>query len=94
MPSEPWTQTEVAAYIRADVKTVQRLRPPCVRLVVSGSVRPLLRYDADEIRAWWAALVVAAQAARASEPLPAVAPAPRPTTRRRSRGSALRLEVG
>jgi hypothetical protein len=93
MQTEPWTIEEVAQYLRVHPKTVRKLNPPgAVLIATEPGARPIVRYDAATLRAWWADRVAAA--ARQSAPQPQLPRASRPVTGRRILERAVRVVVG
>jgi hypothetical protein len=92
--SEPWTIEEVAQFLRVHPKTVRKLGVPGgVPMPTEPGARPIVRYDAETVRAWWAGRVAAA---RSNAPQPDIprARASRPVTGRRVLERAVRVAVG
>lgn len=47
-----WKLTDVANHFGVSTKTVRRMRVPRVAIPGSG-VKPIVRYDPKQVRAWW-----------------------------------------
>lgn len=47
-----WTKKDVAAFLKVDVRTVERLGLPRVPIEVAPGKRPMVRYDPAEVREW------------------------------------------
>lgn len=59
-----WTKQDVAEFLQVDVRTVERLDVPRVPLEVTPGKRPIVRYDPDEVMAWWKRRLDAARNSR------------------------------
>jgi hypothetical protein len=46
-----WTKHDVAAYLRLDARTVERMPIPRIPIMVTGK-RPVVRYDPAQVKAW------------------------------------------